>query len=338
MKSRVVSLFPQRLFEQAGVSLPVELDFRFVDARSEEEIISACHDADFLFVPAAYPAVTPRILQSIPTVRLIQSSGTGFDMVDVETAARLHIPVANAPGHNAVTVAEFTLSILVVLQRHILLSDREIKKGNYAALREQFFRSGLKELSDARLGLVGLGNIGRKVAQLTFLLGAKTDYFDIRRVPEKVEKELGVCYKSLDELLAGCDVISLHLPLNQQTRGLIGSRELLLMPRGSLLINTSRGEVVDQKALAEALESGHLAGAAIDTVSPEPPPADHPLLNLSPAARDRLLITPHIAGITKGALHRMLEEGLANLVRVAAGDPPLHVVNAVPHARERERP
>lgn len=117
-------------------------------------------------------------------------------------------------------------------------------------------------------------------------------------------------------------------------KGLIGRQELRMMRPGGLLINTSRGEVVDQVALAEALESGHLGGAAIDTVSPEPPPPDHPLLNLSPEARDRLLITPHIAGISRGALNRMLREALSNVFRVASGEAPKHVVNGVLEARK----
>lgn len=338
MKLRVVSLLPRKRFEQAGEPLPGELGFLFSEARSEDDIIAACRNADFLFVPAASPAVTSRVLDHIPSIRMIQSSGAGFDGVDVESAARLGIPVCNAPGQNALTVAEFTLALIVALQRRILLSDREIKAGRYADLRERFFSSGLKEVSDAPLGLIGMGTIGRKVAQLVSLLGGNVAYFDIRRAEERAEKELGVQYKPVDTLLSSCEIVSLHVPLNDRTRGMIGPRELALMPQGSFLINTSRGDVVDQKALASALESGHLGGAAIDTVSPEPPPRDHPLLCLSPAARDRLVLTPHIAGITRGALRRMLQEALANLLRVAAGEKPWHVVNGVNEARSFSSP
>ena len=120
----------------------------------------------------------------------------------------------------------------------------------------------------------------------------------------------------------------------QQTHHLIGGRELRLLPAGAILINTARGEIVAPDALADALENGHLAGAAIDTIYPEPPPADHPLLNLSEAAQDRLLITPHIAGTTKSAFQRMLSQAVANIAAVADGHPPKHVVNGVVKARE----
>ncbi|MGL5513953.1 MAG: NAD(P)-dependent oxidoreductase, partial [Sporomusa sp.] len=136
-------------------------------------------------------------------------------------------------------------------------------------------------------------------------------------------------YKPLDELLATSDAVSLHVPLNDQTRNLIGAREFALMPRGSILINSARGEVLDQMALAAALEQGHLSGAAIDTFSPEPPGPDHPLLNLSPRAAKLLLLSPHTSGVTLGAVKRMLEEALKNIARVARSEEPQNIVNGI---------
>jgi phosphoglycerate dehydrogenase-like enzyme len=124
-------------------------------------------------------------------------------------------------------------------------------------------------------------------------------------------------------------VISLHLPLNDQTRELIGARELELLPQGSMLINTARGEIVDQSALFAALESGRLAGVALDTFAPEPPPADHPLFHLSATASKRLLLTPHTAGVTLGAYKRMIEGALENMARVMRGELPVNVVNGI---------
>lgn len=334
MIPKVISILPLKRFQNAGVELPEGLDLRFEEALTENEIIDVCRGADFLFVPAAYPEITRRVLENIPSVRMIQSSGVGYDKIDVESAAAFGIPVANSPGENATTVAEYTIALLVALQRRIVLADREVKAGHYRAIREQFFGSGLGEIRDTRLGVIGLGAIGRQVTRVARLLGALVSYFDVLRPESEIEAELQVRYMPLEVLLRSSDVISLHVPLTNRTKGLIGRQELRIMPPGSLLINTSRGEVVDQTALAEALESGHLGGAAIDTVSPEPPSPEHPLLNLSPEARDRLLITPHIAGITSGALRRMLREALNNLMRVAAGEAPRYVVNGVPRARE----
>ena len=331
---KVISIMPRERFQETGISLPPELNFQFVDGRGEDEIIEACRGADFLLLPAVFPVVNARILEKIPSIRMIQSAGTGYDKIDVESAALFHIPVANSPGENARTVAEFTVALLIALQRQITLSDREIKAGNYGTIRERLFREGIGELRDSLVGIIGLGAIGREVAKATGFFGARVSYYDPVRRGQSVEAALQVAYKSLDEILASSEVISLHVPLSDGTRALIGRRELRKMRQGAFLINTSRGEVVDQEALAEALETGRIGGAAIDTVSPEPPPSSHPLLNLSPAARDRLLITPHIGGTTRGAFRRMLQDAVANILRVAGGEAPRNVVNGVPRARE----
>jgi len=329
----VLSILPQIRFTKAGVALPVELKMHFEDVRREEDIIDACRGMDFLFLPAAYPPITAEVLSRIPSVRMIQSAGAGYDQVDVESAAALGIPVANSPGHNTGTVAELTVAMLIALQRRMLQADREIKAGRYQSMRESLFSIGMPELGETTLGLVGFGAVGRKVAQVTGLMGASIIYYDVNRPNADEEQALKVHYKTLQELLATCDAISLHAPLTPATRGLIGSRELARMPAGAYLVNTARGELIDPQALAEALESGHIAGAALDTLAPEPPPNDHPLLNLSPEASERLLLTPHIAGTTRGAFHRMLTGALKNLQTVAGGGLPRHVVNGIVEAR-----
>ena len=333
MKPKIISLLPLQRFVEAGFSLPAELEFHFGNDLHEEAVISACQGMDFLVVPPAYPLISARVVENIPSIRMIQTLGAGHDKVDVETAARMGIPVANSPGFNATTVAEFTIALIVLLQRRILLADREVKSGHYAQVREEFFRLGLTELSETRLGLLGFGRIGRKVAQLAMTLGAQVSYYDVQRAPRYLEAELGVTFRPFDLLLAWSDVLSLHLPLTRQTRELLGLRETRLMRKGASLINTARGELVNQEALAEALEEGHLAGAAVDTLSPEPPPQDHPLLSLSPAARDRLLLTPHIGGITRGALKRVFSASFENILRVVSGEFPRNVVNGVPSLR-----
>ena len=178
-----------------------------------------------------------------------------------------------------------------------------------------------------------MGAIGRRVAKLAGILDASVAYHDLYRIDAQLETELNLEFVTLDELLTKSDIISIHVPLTGETAGLIGKKEIGAMTRGSILINTSRGEVVDQRALADAMETGHIDGAAVDTVSPEPPPPDHPLLNLSPAARDRLILTPHIAGITDQAFGRLLNNALANISRVVSGKPPENVVNGIFEAK-----
>ena len=334
MKPKVLSILPRERFENAEVSFPAALEFSFKHVTAENDIIEACRGIDFLFVPAAFPPITSAVLDNIPSVRMIQSAGTGYDKVDTASAARCNIPVANSPGANITTVAEFTVAMMITLQRRMVIADREIKAGNYSPIREKLLSGGLKEISDLHLGLVGFGAIGRKVAQVAGLLGARVSYFDVIRPDRAIEEQLQVIYKDFEDLLRTSDAVSIHTPLTKQTYHLIGRKELRLMAPGSILINTARGEIVASDALADALEDHHLMGAAIDTLYPEPPPPDHPLLNLSKASRDRLLITPHIAGTTKSAFQRMLSQAVANIAAVADGHPPKHVVNGVVKARE----
>lgn len=330
----VVSILPRERFQTANIVLPEGWNFKFLEKVSPEDIVSACQGADFLLVPPSSPLISARILEQVGSIRLVQSSGVGYDQIDITAAARLGIPVANAAGQNATTVAEFTIGLLIVLQRQVSVADREIKAGHYEQIRRKLLATGLREIRDIKLGLVGFGAIGCEVAKLARMLGAQVSYYKPSRLAENVEAELEVTYMPLDELLADSDVISMHVPLNEQTRGLFGQREFSLMCFGSLFINTARGEIVDQVALAEALESGRLGGAAIDTLSPEPPPSHHPLLHLSPTAQDKLLLTPHLGGVTAGAFGRLLRTALANMERVAAGKVPNNVVNRVLEARK----
>jgi phosphoglycerate dehydrogenase-like enzyme len=329
MKRNVLSIVPHRRFKEAKITFPAELEFSFKDVAETEEIIEACRGIDYLFVPPSFPPITAAVLENIPSVRMIQSAGAGYNNVDAERAAHLNIPVANSPGVNTTTVAEYTVALIIALQRHMLPADREIKAGNYGLIREELFQGGLKEICDLRLGLLGFGAIGRKVAQVIGLLGARVSYFDVQRPDPAIEEQLNVTFKDFEALLRTSDAVSVHTPLTKQTTHLIGERELGLMAPGAILINTARGEIIESVALAEALESGHLGGAAIDTVYPEPPPPDHPLLNLSKAAGDKLLITPHIAGTTQSAFQRMLNQAIANIARVAAGHPPKYIVNGI---------
>lgn len=332
----VVSMFPKARFEAAQISLPEGLSFRFLESNSDEDIIEVCKGADCLLAPGTAVKINARLLENLTDLKLIQCPGAGIDHIDIQAAARLGIPVAHAPGQNLTSVAEFTIGLIIALQRQIVQADHEIKAGNYETFRNQILSVGISEIRDSRIGLIGLGSIGQHMAKLAGLLGASVSYYSRHRKSPDVEFQLHVHYKTLDEIFSTSDIISVHVPLNSQTRGLISRRELSLMPAGSLLINTARGEVVNQADLAEFLENGHLGGAAIDTLSPEPPGAEHPLLNLSPAAKNRLILAPHIGGVTKGALKRMMKVAFENMERAVRGEPILHVVNGVHHLHKEE--
>jgi len=325
----IVSTLQRDKFTSANISIPDNLTIHFLDPISDQTIIEACTSADCLFSATSSGPISSFVLENISSIKLIQTMGVGFDHIDIPSTVRLHIPVANMPGANATSVAEQTLGSLIALQRRFLESDAQIKAGNYVSCRNRLLGEGLSEIRGSRIGLVGFGHIGRCFARILLALGASVAYFAPHRLSPEEELQFPVEYKPLDELLSTSNVVSLHLPLNDKTRGLIGARELSLMQQGSFLVNTARGGVVDQAALVEPLESGRLAGVALDTITPEPPGADHPLLHLSTTAANRLLITPHTAGVTLGAYKRMIEGALGNMARVVRGELPLNIVNGI---------
>ena len=325
----VLCMIPRNRFRHSDIKIPVELDMHYQIAHKEDEIVRACKRMEFLLLPAGSPEITQTIMERISSIRMIQIAGAGFGHVDIRAAAANQIPVCNSPLKNMNTVAEFTIAQIITLLRNTVYSDSEIKAGNYSKIRENIFKFGIKEMSDIRIGLLGFGPIGRQVAKIGRYLGSNIAYCDINRANKQVEKELKVEFLQFDHLFAMCDVVSIHLPITETTKKMVGGRELDLMHPESFLINTSSSEIVDQEALAMALETGPIAGAAIDSISPDPPPPNHPLLKLSDRARDRLLITPHIAGITKASFKKLIEGALINIAQVSHGHEPENAVYRV---------
>lgn len=325
----VVSLLSEDKFNSAKPVISKELNMFFLNQFSDSDIINACEGADCLFSAGSAATINSFILERIPTIKIVQCMGVGFDHIDIPASIREGIPVANVPGANATSVAEYVIGSLIAIQRRLLEADIEIKAGNYLLFRNNMLREGIQEVRGSKLGLIGFGSIGRQVAKIASALGATVSYCASHRQPPDVELQYSVEYKTMDSLLETSDVVSLHIPLSDKTRGLIGVRELALMPQGSILINTARGEIVEQRALAEALEKGHLAGAAIDTFTPEPPGPGHPLLNLSVNAKKRLILNPHTSGVTVGAYKRMIEGALKNVERVVRGEVPNNIVNGI---------
>ncbi len=325
----IASVMPKWRFEAAKIDIPNGWHINFINSTSHEELIASCQEATCLLVPAAIQNINIDVLQKISNIKLIQSAGAGYDGIDIKAARRLGIQVANVPGQNAHTVAEYTIGMMIALQRSLVIADQKTKEGDYIKIRKQLFRQGLTEIAGSSIGLIGVGLIGSEVAKILVYLGASVSYYSRTRKNTDLEAELGIYYKPLELLLSESDVVSIHIPLTDETRGIIGQEEFKQMKPGCLLINTARGGIVDQTALAAALENGQIAGAAVDVMAPEPPEATHPLLNLSPGARDRLLITPHIAGVTVSSFQMMLGKALDNIQRVLDGEQPGNIVNSL---------
>lgn len=265
--------------------------------------------------------ITAEMCGFMEKVRLIAQPSTGFDHIDVEACARKGIPVANIGGANAVSVAEYTIAAALVLLKRLVKAHLDVSEGRWS--QWELMELGTYELHGKTWGIIGLGRIGLEVAKRLKCFGVKILYYDkVRR--EKEEAELGIEYAPLPRLLKQSDIVSIHVPLTSETRGMIGEKELRLMKPTAILINPSRGEVVDEEALARALSEGWIMGAAVDVYSREPPGPDHPLMRVRNV---NLLRTPHIAGATTDARSRIIATTIENVVRVLKGEPPLNVVN-----------
>lgn len=288
-----------------------------VAGRPRAELERALAGADALIVRSETP-VTAELLSRAPRLRVIARAGTGVDTIDVHAATRRGIAVMNAPGANTVSAAEHALGLLLALVRRIPWASEAMRRGEWD--RKRFEGT---ELRGKTMGVVGLGRIGGHVAQLARAFGMHVLGHDPYLAPERAA-ELQVKLVALDELLRTADVVTLHVALTEQTRHLINAGRLTLMKRSAVLINTARGELVDERALAEAIGAGRIAGAAIDVFAVEPLPADSPLRTL-----DRVILTPHLAASTAEAQERVATE-ICTAVRDALLDGDLSTAINVP--------
>lgn len=268
------------------------------------------------------------VLEAAPRLRVISRNGIGYDAIDLEAATERGIVVTYVPDVMADAVADLAMGFLLCLARRIREFDATMKAGEW--------RRGLSaDVGGRTLGLVGTGRIGMAVARRARAFGMRLLGCDPAPNPLFVE-ELGGDYVPLEELLETADFVSLHLPAAPGTRGLLNRERLARMKPGAFLINTSRGVLVDEAALLEALRSGRLAGAALDVFSVEPPPPGSPAAEL--ARLPNVVATPHVAAFTPNTVARMGRAALANLLAVLAGERPEHVANPAVYEAGAARP
>jgi phosphoglycerate dehydrogenase-like enzyme len=267
-----------------------------------------------------YPSVAmpDTFYRAAPRLKLVQLLSAGYDNVDLAAARRANVPVCNNGGANAVSVAEHSLMLMLAVARKVIWQHGNVAAGRW---RGNAPAPRLYELYGKSLGIVGLGTIGKKTARLAQAFGMRVQYYDIRRLSEEAEDALGVRFRLLRELLASSDVVSLHVPLNASTRGMIGRDELALMKPLAIIVNTARGPVIDEGALHQTLQAGRLFGAGLDVFEQEPPPANNPLLKL-----DNVVLTAHFAGPTWDNHVARFRNAFDNVERVARGEPPLWLV------------
>lgn len=293
----------------------------------KEEILAAAGDARYVICDAI-AEVSGDLIRSMPDLKIIHSNGVAFNRIDVEAARERQVYVCNCKGMNAAAVAEQAVLLMTGLLRGIVTGDRALRDGRQIRVKEGYMAAGsLKELGECTVGLVGFGDIARATARLLGAYGAAVCYYDVFRAPEQVEQEYGAVYRDLDELLASSDLVSLHLPVLKETVNMVDRAFLARMKKGAYLVNTARGELVDEAALLDSIRRGHIAGAGLDTVTAEPVAADHPILQAEPEVEEKLLFSCHIGGITGASFCRGYEMIWADFAKVAAGKKPDHVVN-----------
>jgi D-3-phosphoglycerate dehydrogenase len=254
--------------------------------KSEDDLAAIVEDCEIL-VTRAYNRVTANVIDRAPNLRLIAQGTSGTDNIDQQRADERGIRVVSLPGENANAVAELVIGHMIAMTRTVPRYVREVVAGTW----QRDDCSTRHELRHHRLGIVGLGQVGRRVARLARVFEMPVTAFDPYLSDDDFRQREAVRSPSLDELIAGSDILTLHVPLSAETRGMMSAKHIRSMNRGSYLINAARGEIFDQQAALEALAASHLAGLAIDVYDPEPPQTGFP-------DDPRLIVTPHIAGCT----------------------------------------
>jgi D-3-phosphoglycerate dehydrogenase len=295
----------------AGVK-PEGLDLVFVDTGDEAERIAKARDADYLL--CSWTPVPATVITAAPKLRLIQKYGIGVDKIDLAAAAARGVPVCISAGANAVAVAETAITLMLAVYKRLPLAHNSLRAGQWLKWE---LRTGCYELWQKTVGLVGGGAIGRAVAKrLALGFECRVLYYDVVRLAPGVETAHGMTYVDFEILLRESDIVSLHCPLLPETKGLMNGAAFARMKPSGVLINTSRGGVVDELALIAALQQKTIAAAGLDVFAKEPPDRDNPLLQM-----DNVVATPHNGGGTVDTMKRIIGHSFGNILKVERGEP-----------------
>ncbi len=295
------------LFAEAGIELAD------AQCRTEEQLIDAAKDCDALLLQ--YAPVTDRVLSALPRLGIVSRYGAGFDTVDTTACARHGVWVANSPDYGVGEVATHALAMALALLRHLAIYDRDVKAGRWSYLSP----GTIRRASDMTVGILGLGRIGKRFAHLARNCFARVIACDPYIIDGDFPAYVGRV--DLEALFEQSDIVSLHVPLTDETRAMVGDRLIARMRRGSMLVNTARGAVVDVDAVVRALDSGQLDGAALDVLPTEPLTTSHPL-----ARHPRALLTPHAAFYSTAAEVELRRKAAMNIVQWATTGRPMYPV------------
>jgi len=289
---------------------------------TEEEVCKAVADVTVIFGDGRHRThITRRVIEAAPRLKLIQMPTVGYDEVDLDAADEHGIPVSNTAGCNAVSVAEHAIMFMLVLLKKGLYAHESTLRGEWPQM-ELVFSGKVLELGGKTLGILGLGAIGTEVAKMARVFGPHILYCKRSRLPAVEEERLGVEYVGFDELLKRSDILSIHVPLTHETRGMIGREEIATMKEGAILLNLARGGIVDEAAVVEALKEGRLSGAGLDVFEDEPLGPDTIFDGV-----ENVMLSPHLSGASKEMLGRSFRMCGENLARYFAGEKLENVVN-----------
>lgn len=302
--------------EQMAYLDGLDIDFVEKTLLTEDALIAECQDADALMV--LREPITERVLAALPKLKVIGRFGVGLDTIDVDAATRAGVQVTYVPDSNLDEVSTHALALILALVRRLKLYDTAVRNGRWKALADG---EGITRPSYQTLGLIGFGQIGRLTARKAAAFGYKIIAYDPHMTAERIAAE-GAVPVSLDQLIESADIISLHVPFTPETQNILSRDVIARMRKGAIVINVSRGGLIDEAALAEALVSGHIAAAGLDTLASEPPEADNPLLKL-----DNVLLSPHAAHYSTQSYAEVRSKVFADVVAVLKGERPKYPVN-----------
>lgn len=288
------------------------------DYTPADKVIERCIDADVIINNKT--VITKEIIEGLPKLKYIGLLSTGFNVVDIAAAKERGIPVTNVPTYSTAAVAQLTFALILETYNQVGLHSAAVHGGEWDSCRDFcFWKTPLIELNGKTIGIIGFGKIGNEVAKIADAFGMNILCYVPREKPLPAYKSFR--FVSLDELAAESDIVSLHCPLTPETTGLINEKFISKMKKNAIVINTSRGPAVDEKALADAINSGRIYGAGVDVLSTEPPKKDNPLLSC-----ERCFITPHVAWAGYETRVRLLGVVYNNLKAFIDGNP-VNVVN-----------
>ncbi len=299
---------PLRIIQE---SLPQGFDMMMLPESSHASLVENVSKADYILAGGRL-VIDKEVLEKAINLKMIQRSGVGLDSIDLNALKEKSIPLYVNRGINSDSVAEHTLLLILAVLKRLTTINDELHAGIW---KKQANGVRNYELKGKAIGVIGMGEIGQKVVRMLQGFGVHIIYYDIYRLPQEKEHELNISYLPFDELLSKVDILSFHCALTDATRNMLGKAQISKMKPGAFVINTARGGLIDEKALAEALQSGHIAGAGLDVHAIEPIAEDDKFMNLP-----NVIMTPHIGGVTYDSFKGMMTEAMRNIQCFEQGD------------------